>query len=139
MELLIVGLIALTICVFLGQGSKDTKDFNVHSAQGGWVQIAVAAIGALASARAARQQGRQSQAETMEGIREQGAESRRTAAYEAALADYYQQAGKERARKSLGNFARWSSVDNPTDQPYYTPTAPTMPDLAQYNYTKPKK
>lgn len=138
LEFIIAGLM-LAGATQLTAGSKDTKSFNVHSAEGGWVQIAVAAIGALASARQSRDAARQQQGMTVEQIREQGAEQRRSAAYDAALADYYQQQGADRARKSLANFSRWSSL-GPQQNPFYTPTAPTMPDANAFNApTKPKK
>lgn len=105
------------------------------ASEGGWIQIAIAAIGAIASARQQREQGRQQQGMTREQIREQGAEDRRSSAFDAALADYYSQAGKERARKSLGNFASYSTVAPPA-QLYYSPTVPTMPVPQNYDYRK---
>jgi hypothetical protein len=127
LTLAIVTLVALLLSMLVTAPSGDAKsDARLLNAQGGWVQIAVAAVGALASARQASSDRRSQAGMTREQIAQQAEEGRRSSAFEAALADHYQQQGNERARRSLANFSRWSTVPQ-QDEPYYSPTAPVLP------------
>ena len=129
-------ILLLWVISLLCAPSRHEIPRRLLTVEGGWVTIAVAAVGAVASYQSSRKASQAQAGATRKQIREQGEESRRSAAFEGALADYYQQQGNDRARKSLGNFAKWSTVAPPTT-PYYQPTPPAMPDPNNYRATAP--
>lgn len=134
-----ITLISLFVALFFVAPSGDAKDDTrlMHS-QGGWIQIAVAALGAFAQSRDNRRQQRDQAGMTREQIQQQAEEGRRSTAFEGALADYYQQQGNERARRSLANFSRFSTAPQGGD-PYYSPVVPTMPKPEDFNATGGRK
>ena len=132
MEIIILSVVLLVVVSFLSVPSKDTKSFNGGLVEGGWIQLAVAAVGAYAQSRQDRSNSRDEAVQDRLALMTRGDEDRRTSAFEAALQDYYGQQGNDRARKSLANFARFSTAPQ-SDTPYYTPEAPTkLPSYTDY-------
>lgn len=101
-----------------------------------WTAIAVAAIGSYAEGRD-RDAGREdTQRANLENIGAMGSEDRRSAGYQLALADYYGQKQKDRQRKSLANFSKWSNKTAKGD--WYAPEDVAMPVAPEtINYANP--
>ena len=83
-----------------------------------WTSIAIAAIGSYASSK-----------EDDKKSKKDHQEERKTLAYQAELANYYDQLNKERSRKSLANFSKWASPTSRGD--YYAP-APSETDRSNF-------
>lgn len=73
--------------------------------EGGWVAIAMAAVGAYANSRQERSNSREDARLNALKPAQEGLESRRSAQYAADLTDYYRQLDKDRRKKALYNYA----------------------------------
>lgn len=124
---------SLYVCLHFTKGSNGSLGPGVPiNAQGGWIQLAVAAVGAFAQNRMDRRNKKDEAVQDRETIKIKGDEDRRTSAFEAALADYYGQLSNQRKRNSLANFSQWSTIEEP-EGGWYAPEVPNMPNTQDYN------
>ena len=93
--------------------------------------IAIAAVGSYAQSRSDRRSQRDQAGLDRLSLMTGGDEDRRTVAFEAALQNHYQQQSNDRARKSLANFARFSTAPQ-GGEPYYEPEQTQMPNFADF-------
>ena len=108
--------------LFSGSSGGSSSNFD-------WTGALLSGISAYSSSRAASRTASDNNKASIEGIKTQGSESRRTIAYEKALNDYYTQKDKLAKRKALDTYGSFSKLSSYAPSGYALPALPVVPSM----------
>lgn len=92
---------------------------NPRKSQGGWVQIAVAAVSAFAASRDKKKQSKAEQGMSIEQLRERAEQDRGTISHEANIMEFLRQKQRGEKRKGIENWAHFGKVGKDAYEPLH--------------------
>lgn len=130
----VLGPAVLLGLMLLSHYTTPVESVRCNKKQGGWVAIAVAAVGAIAGSMSKKKEAKAGQKGTIAQMREEGFQQRSTSAYEAALSDYYAKKDKAEKRRALTEFRKFSTVQGHTPGYHddFAADEAVMPDVNKY-------